>query len=209
MKAVLIDAYDSFVYIIMQYLSGLDTDPVVLRSAPDNPERIAELEPDLLVLGPGPGHPVESGHVELVQTFAGQVPILGVCLGHQAIGTAYGATVSPAGHIMHGKTSLVDHDGRGVFAASPVDQRVVRYHSLIVQDATLPAEFEVSARSRDDGYIMGMRHRTLPIESVQFHPEGVMTDGGQTMLRSFLQTYLPTYLPTSSPTPSGDGNRLR
>ena len=119
MKAVLIDAYDSFVYIIEQYLAELGAEPVVIRSDPGNTDRVRDLAPDVLVLGPGPGHPLDSGHVELVHEFAGQVPILGVCLGHQAIGAAYGATVSPAAHIMHGKTSTLDHDGRVLDQAQP------------------------------------------------------------------------------------------
>ena len=190
MKAVLIDAFDSFVYIIEQYLAELGAEPTVIRSHADNADRIAELQPDVLVLGPGPGHPTNSGHVELVEAFAGRLPILGVCLGHQAIGCAYGATVSPAQHIMHGKTSTIDHDGRGIFAGAPADQLVTRYHSLVVQDATLPAELEVSARSRDDGYIMGLRHTSLPIESVQFHPESITTAGGLDLFRAFLTTYV-------------------
>ena len=190
MKVVLIDAFDSFVYIIEQYLAELGAEPVVIRSDPGNTDRVHDLAPDVLVLGPGPGHPLDSGHVELVREFAGQVPILGVCLGHQAIGCAYGATVSPAQHIMHGKTSRLSHDGRGVFDGAPADQLVTRYHSLIVEDATLPAELEVSARSRDDGYVMGMRHRNLPIESVQFHPESITTADGIDLFRSFLRTYV-------------------
>jgi len=189
-KALLIDAYDSFVYIIEQYLAELGAEPVVIRSDPSNSERVRDVAPDVLVLGPGPGHPLDSGHVELVRDFAGQVPILGVCLGHQAIGCAYGATVSPAAHIMHGKTSTLDHDGRGMFRTASPDQVVTRYHSLVVEDATLPAELEVSARSRDDGYIMGMRHRELPVESVQFHPESITTEAGIGLFRSFLQTYV-------------------
>lgn len=192
MKVVLIDAFDSFVYIIEQYLAELGAEPTVVRSASENVDLVRELQPDVLVLGPGPGHPLASGHVELVREFAGQVPILGVCLGHQAIGCAYGATVSPAAHIMHGKTSTIDHDGRGVFAAAPTDQLVTRYHSLVVEDATLPAELEVSARSRDDGYVMGLRHRELPIESVQFHPESITTADGIDLFRSFLHTYVST-----------------
>ena len=191
MRAVLIDAYDSFVYIIEQYLAELGVEPVVIRSDPGNTDRVADLEPDVLVLGPGPGHPLDSGHVELVHAFAGEVPILGVCLGHQAIGCAYGATVSPAAHIMHGKTSTLDHDGRGMFREAERDQVVTRYHSLVVEDATLPSQLEVSARSRDDGYIMAMRHRELAMESVQFHPESITTEAGIGLFRSFLETYVP------------------
>jgi anthranilate synthase/aminodeoxychorismate synthase-like glutamine amidotransferase len=189
-KVVLIDAFDSFVYIIEQYLAELGAEPVVIRSDPGNTDRVHELAPDVLVLGPGPGHPLDSGHVELVHEFAGDVPILGVCLGHQAIGCAYGATVSPAAHIMHGKTSTIDHDGRGMFADAERDQVVTRYHSLVVEDATLPGELEVSARSRDDGYIMAMRHRQLAVESVQFHPESITTQAGIGLFRSFLRTYV-------------------
>ena len=206
MKAVLIDAYDSFVYIIEQYLAELGAEPTVVRSAAENADLVRELQPDVLVLGPGPGHPLASGHVELVREFAGQVPILGVCLGHQAIGCAYGATVSPAAHIMHGKTSTIDHDGRGVFAAAPADQLVTRYHSLVVEDATLPAELEVSARSRDDGYVMGLRHRDLPIESVQFHPESITTADGIDLFRSFLHTYVSART-GEEPRPTRDPSR--
>lgn len=190
MKALLIDAYDSFVYIIEQYLAELGAEPTVVRSAAENADLVRELQPDVLVLGPGPGHPLDSGHVELVREFAGRVPILGVCLGHQAIGCAYGATVSPAQHIMHGKTSTLEHDGRGIFTGAPADQLVTRYHSLVVEDATLPAELEVSARSRDDGYVMGLRHRDLAIESVQFHPESITTVHGIDLFRAFLETYV-------------------
>ena len=206
MKALLLDAYDSFVYIIEQYLAELGAEPTVVRSAAENADLVRELQPDVLVLGPGPGHPLASGHVELVREFAGQVPILGVCLGHQAIGCAYGATVSPAAHIMHGKTSTIDHDGRGVFAAAPSDQLVTRYHSLVVEDATLPAELEVSARSRDDGYVMGLRHRDLPIESVQFHPESITTADGIDLFRSFLHTYVSART-GEEPRPTRDPSR--
>jgi anthranilate synthase/aminodeoxychorismate synthase-like glutamine amidotransferase len=190
MKTVVIDAFDSFVFIIDQYLRALDLDPVVIRSGEDNAERIRHEDPDLLVLGPGPGHPTPSGHVELVHEFAGSLPILGVCLGHQAIAAAYGAQVVTAEHIMHGKTSTIDHDGGGVFAGTPQGQTVTRYHSLIVEEASLPAELEVSARSRDDGYIMGLRHRELPIEAVQFHPESVTTEGGMAFFSAFRDAHV-------------------
>lgn len=191
MSVVLIDNYDSFVHIIAQYLAELDEERVVLRSDPGNVERIEKLAPDYIVLGPGPGHPVDSGHVELVHRFAGEVPILGVCLGLQAIGAAYGATVSPAEHIMHGKTSMIEHDGKGVFSREPGTRReVTRYHSLIISEPTLPAELQVTSRSLDDGYIMGVRHRELPVEAIQFHPESVGTRDGIELLRGFHETYV-------------------
>lgn len=191
MSVVLIDNYDSFVHIIAQYLAELDEERVVLRSDPGNIERIEELAPDYIVLGPGPGHPVDSGHVELVHRFSGEVPILGVCLGLQAIGAAYGATVSPAAHIMHGKTSMIEHDGKGVFSREPGTRReVTRYHSLIISEPTLPPELQVTSRSLDDGYIMGVRHRELPVEAIQFHPESVGTHDGIELLRGFHETYV-------------------
>ncbi|MBG6106216.1 anthranilate synthase component II [Micromonospora vinacea] len=191
MKTIVVDAYDSFVYIIHQYLRSLGAQPLVLRSDEAGPDRIAAEAPDLLVLGPGPGHPVESGHVELVTTFAGRIPMFGVCLGHQAIGTAFGGTVRPAKHLMHGKTSRIMHDGRGCFAAQPQLFAATRYHSLIVEEDTVPDCLEISARAEDDGYVMGLRHRDLPIESVQFHPESICTASGLNVFRSFIDRHLP------------------
>lgn len=191
MKTIVVDAYDSFVYIINQYLRSLGAEPVVLRSDEAGAQRIADEVPDLLVLGPGPGHPTESGHVELVEAFAGRIPLFGVCLGHQAIGTAFGGVVRPAKHLMHGKTSRIVHDGRGCFAAQPQLFSATRYHSLIVEEDTVPDALEISARAEDDGYIMGLRHRTLPIESVQFHPESICTTSGLNVFRSFVDRHLP------------------
>ena len=191
MKTVIVDAYDSFVHIIDQYFKSLQADPIVLRSRAATIAAVEAEEPDLLVLGPGPGHPVESGHVELLHAFAGRVPIFGVCLGHQAIAMAYGARVSPAAHLMHGKSSRIQHDARGAFAAQPQHFLATRYHSLIVEEDTLPDELEVTARAVDDGYVMGLRHRKLPIESVQFHPESVTTDLGIGIFRSFISGLAP------------------
>lgn len=186
MKVVLIDAFDSFVWIIAQYVEELGATTVVLRSHPENVRRVTELAPDALLLGPGPGTPSQSGHVDLVHAFAGRLPILGVCLGHQAIAEAYGAIVRPAQRLMHGKSSQVEHDGRGVFAGVPPRPTVARYHSLVVDERSVPPALEVSARSTDDGYVMGLRHRSLPVESVQFHPESIATTGGNVYLRNFL-----------------------
>ncbi|MFI6273052.1 anthranilate synthase component II [Micromonospora zamorensis] len=185
MKVLLVDAYDSFTHIIDQYLRTLGARTVVVRSRSRSTEQLAALRPDAVVLGPGPGHPAESGHVGLVHAFAGQVPLLGVCLGHQAIGLAYGGAVTVARHLMHGKTSVVAHDGRGVFAGAPAPLTVTRYHSLIVADPAPPA-LEVTARSSDDGYVMGVRHLTLPVEGVQFHPESVLTEDGLRLFDNFL-----------------------
>ncbi|MET8551168.1 anthranilate synthase component II [Micromonospora zamorensis] len=185
MRVLLVDAYDSFTHIIDQYLRTLGARTVVVRSRSRSTEQLAALRPDAVVLGPGPGHPAESGHVELVHAFAGRVPLLGVCLGHQAIGLAYGGTVAVARHLMHGKTSVVAHDGRGVFAGAPTPLTVTRYHSLIVADPAPPA-LEITARSSDDGYVMGVRHLTLPVEGVQFHPESVLTEDGLRLFDNFL-----------------------
>lgn len=185
MKVLLIDAYDSFVHIIDQYLKVLGADTEVVRSRTRTPEQLAALEPDAVVLGPGPGHPAESGHVELVHAFAGRVPLLGVCLGHQAIGLAYGGRIEVAGQVMHGRTSTVRHDGEGLFAGLGNSLEATRYHSLLVADP-LPEPLVTTAVAADHGYVMGLRHRTLPVEGVQFHPESVMTTGGLAMMENFL-----------------------
>ncbi|NYF55880.1 anthranilate synthase component II [Micromonospora purpureochromogenes] len=195
MKVLLVDAYDSFTHIIDQYLRTLGARTVVVRSRSRTDEQLASLRPDAVVLGPGPGHPAESGHVELVRAFAGRVPLLGVCLGHQAIGLAYGGTIAVARHLMHGKTSLVGHDGRGVFSGAVAPLTVTRYHSLIVDDPVPPA-LEVTARASDDGYVMGVRHRSLAVEGVQFHPESVMTEDGLRLFDNFLRG-APTALPVA------------
>ncbi|MGW3359712.1 anthranilate synthase component II [Streptomyces bungoensis] len=186
-RVLVVDAFDSFVDILRQYLMSAGAEPVMVRS---NVLRLTDVEqhrPDAILLGPGPGHPDDSGHVEIVQAFAGRLPLLGVCLGHQAIGRAYGARVVPAQRLMHGKASRVDHDGRGLFAGLPNHFSATRYHSLIVPEPSVPADLEVTAHSCDDGYVMGLRHRTLPIESVQFHPESFRTEHGMHMVSNFLR----------------------
>ncbi|MFI6053644.1 anthranilate synthase component II [Streptomyces violascens] len=186
MKVLLVDAYDSFSHIIDQYLLSLGARTEVVRSRTRSVEQLIASAPDAVVLGPGPGHPADSGHVELVHAFAGRVPLLGVCLGHQAIGLAYGAKIAVAERLMHGKTSPVRHDGLGVFAGAAHPLTVTRYHSLIVTEPP-SSVLDVSATSEDDGYVMGVRHRTLGVEGVQFHPESVMTEGGMRLFGNFLE----------------------
>ncbi|MCX4733368.1 aminodeoxychorismate/anthranilate synthase component II [Streptomyces sp. NBC_01363] len=187
MKVLLIDAHDSFVHIIDQYLRTLGAETVVVRSRTRTPGELAALEPDAVVLGPGPGHPADSGHVELVHRFAGVVPVLGVCLGHQAIALAHGGTVRRAEQVMHGRVSVIRHDGAGVFRGLGNTLEATRYHSLIVAEP-LPAELVTTSVSVDHGYVMGLRHRTLPVEGVQFHPESILTTGGLQLFRNFLET---------------------
>lgn len=185
MKVLLIDAYDSFVHIIDQYLRTLGANTEVVRSHTRSPDDLAAVRPDAVVLGPGPGHPRESGHVELVHRFAGRVPLLGVCLGHQAIALAHGGRVEVAEQVMHGRTSTVRHDGAGIYRGLGHTLEATRYHSLVVAEP-LPDELAVTAVAADHGYVMGLRHRTLPVEGVQFHPESIMTTAGLTLLDNFL-----------------------
>lgn len=185
MKVLVVDAFDSFVHIIDQYLRQLGADTAVVRSGTRTPEELAATRPDAVVLGPGPGHPADSGHVDLVRRFAGEVPLLGVCLGHQAIALAFGGAVRLADNLMHGRTSVIEHDGRGVYTGLPERHEVTRYHSIVVAEP-LPGDLVRTARSLDDGYVMGMRHRELPIEGVQFHPESVATVDGTRMMANFL-----------------------
>ncbi|MEZ0091400.1 aminodeoxychorismate/anthranilate synthase component II [Streptacidiphilus sp. EB129] len=185
MKVLLVDAYDSFTHIIDQYLRTLGADTEVVRSRTEPPDRLVMRRPDAVVLGPGPGHPADSGHVELVRAFAGRVPLLGICLGHQAIALAHGGEVTVAQRLKHGKTSEVRHDGAGVFAGLGDTMTATRYHSLIVAEP-LPDALLGTAHAEDDGYLMGLRHRTLPVEGVQFHPESISTVGGLRLLDNFL-----------------------
>lgn len=186
-RVLVVDAFDSFVDILRQYLLSSGAEPVMVRSNRISPDRVPLFAPDALLLGPGPGHPDTSGHVELVRAFAGVLPVLGVCLGHQALGRAFEAQVVPARNLMHGKTSRIAHDGQGLFAGLPPVFEATRYHSLIVPEDTVPGCLEISARSADDGYVMGLRHRTLPLESVQFHPESFRTGHGMRIIGNFLE----------------------
>ena len=185
MRALLIDAYDSFSHIIYQYLRMLDVDTDVVRSGELTPHDALLHDSDFVLLGPGPGTPEDSGHVEMVKELAGQKAVLGVCLGLQGIATAYGATVAPAVHQMHGKTSAIEHDGTGVFEGMAPGFTATRYHSLIVEEATVPAELIVTARSQDDGYVMALRHERHLVEGVQFHPESILTSEGIELFRNF------------------------
>ena len=190
---LMIDNYDSFTFNLVQYFGELGEEVRVFRNDEITLEAIVELRPDQLVLSPGPCSPAEAGIcVPAIRHFAGRLPILGVCLGHQSIGAALGGRIVRAETQMHGKTSVISHDGRGVFRGLPERVTVIRYHSLAIERETLPAELEVSA-SADDGEIMGVRHRALaatttPLEGVQFHPESILSEHGHAMLRSFVES---------------------
>ena len=185
---LLIDNYDSFVYNLYQFLAVEDPDVRLVRNDRITPEEALSMEPDAIVISPGPGKPSDAGVcVELIRQLKGRIPILGVCLGHQAIGEAFGATVTHASRLMHGKTSLLtDVADDIIFKGIKKPVQVARYHSLSVQESTLPEELEVTARS-EDGEIMAMRHSEYPIYGLQFHPESVMTPDGPVMIRNFLE----------------------
>jgi anthranilate synthase component II len=189
----LLDNYDSFTFNLYQALSELGADVLVRRNDVVTVEDVEELAPmlDGIVISPGPCTPGEAGiSVPLVRRLAGTVPILGVCLGHQAVGAAFGGRITRAPKLMHGKISMIAHDGTGIFAGLPNPFQATRYHSLIVDRATLPSELEVTAEA--DGLVMGLRHRTLPVEGVQFHPESILTPTGNDLLANFLGRRAPT-----------------
>jgi anthranilate synthase/aminodeoxychorismate synthase-like glutamine amidotransferase len=186
---LVIDNYDSFTYNLVQYLGDLGADPVVRRNDAIDVEAIGALRPRAIVLSPGPCTPAEAGiTVPVVRRWGAEIPILGVCLGHQAIGEAYGGRVVRAARVMHGKTSAIRHDGTGIFEGLPDPLPVMRYHSLVVEARTLPDELEVVARAADDPTeIHALRHRTHPVWGVQFHPESILTTGGRELLANFLR----------------------
>ncbi|MGI8772771.1 MAG: anthranilate synthase component II [Acidobacteriaceae bacterium] len=182
-----LDNYDSFTYNLVQYMGELGAEMVIRRNDELTPEQVEELHPERILLSPGPCTPQQAGiSIPLIRHFAGKLPILGVCLGHQAIGAAFGGAVVRAPKLMHGKTSAVEHDGKSIFAGLANPMTCTRYHSLIVAEEGLPDELEISARTAD-GIIMGLRHREYPIEGVQFHPESVLTEGGKRLIQNFLE----------------------
>jgi anthranilate synthase/aminodeoxychorismate synthase-like glutamine amidotransferase len=182
---LLIDNYDSFTYNLAQFLGQLGEKLEVRRNDKITLDEITEKKPQRIVISPGPGEPQNAGIcIDVIREFTGKIPILGVCLGHQAIGYAFGGRVVRAPTLMHGKTSRIHHDSKTIFRELPQDFVATRYHSLIVEKKGLPGELEISAET--DGLIMGLRHRKLPLEGVQFHPESVLTDVGMQMLRNFL-----------------------
>ena len=186
-----LDNYDSFTYNLVQYLGELGAEVVVRRNDQVTVGEIESMHPERIVVSPGPCTPQEAGiSVELIRHFAGKVPVLGVCLGHQAIGAAFGGNVVRAPKLMHGKTSEVQHDGKTIFHGLPSPMVATRYHSLIVEENNLPAELEVSAWTSDGKTrtIMGLRHKQFPVEGVQFHPESVLTTEGKKLVRNFLET---------------------
>ena len=186
-KVLVIDSYDSFVYNLVQYLGELGAEPVTVRNDQISVEEALALGADAVLVSPGPGRPENSGIIcEAIRAFGERgVPVLGVCLGHQAIGQVYGGKVVRAAELMHGKTSEVDHDGVGVFHELPTPLTVTRYHSLVIEPESVPDELEVSATTAD-GTVMGVRHRELPIHGVQFHPESILTRDGMRLVRNFL-----------------------
>ena len=185
-RVLVVDNYDSFVYNLVQYLGELGADPIVRRHDAVTLDEAAKLAPDAVLVSPGPGRPEDAGvSVEMIRWAAGRIPVLGVCLGHQCIGAAWGARVERAPQVMHGKTSQIHHDGTGLFSGLSSPLEATRYHSLIVEESSLPDELEVIATS-DDGLVMGLRHRDLDVEGVQFHPESILTEDGHGLLSNFL-----------------------
>jgi para-aminobenzoate synthetase component 2 len=183
---LVIDNYDSFTFNLVQYLGAMGNDLKVFRNDAITVEEIGRLAPERIVISPGPGRPENSGIIiQTIKEFSGKIPILGVCLGHQAIGAAFGGNVVSAPQIMHGKTSDIFHDGRTIFRELPSPFRATRYHSLVVSPENLPDCLEVSAKT-SDGIIMGLRHRQMVVEGVQFHPESILTDIGMKMLYNFV-----------------------
>ena len=184
---LLIDNYDSFTYNLYQYLSELGAEVEVVRNDETGLEEIEALAPERIVISPGPRTPKEAGiSSDVIRRFGERIPTLGVCLGHQCIGDAYGGRVSGAGEIVHGKTSVIHHDGRGVFQGLPNPFEAIRYHSLAIEPATVPDCLEVTART-EKGVIMGVRHKQHPVEGIQFHPESILTEVGKDLLRNFLR----------------------
>jgi anthranilate synthase/aminodeoxychorismate synthase-like glutamine amidotransferase len=184
---VVVDNYDSFTYNLVQYLGELGAQVNVLRNDAVTAGDVAACGPDRIVISPGPGRPEDAGvTMDVIRQLGKQTPILGVCLGHQAIGAVFGGSVVRAKVPMHGKTSMIEHDGRGIFSGIAEPFVASRYHSLIVADEGLPQELEVTARTKDDRAIMGLRHRSWPVYGVQFHPESILTGEGHRMLRNFL-----------------------
>ena len=185
-KVLVIDNVDSFVYNLVQYLGELGAQPIVVRNNEVTVDEALATKPDAVLLSPGPGRPEDAGILcDAITAFAGEVPVFGVCLGHQAIGHVFGGNVIRAPELLHGKTSLVHHHNTGVFAGLESPVQATRYHSLVVESATLPDCLEVTATT-DDGMIMGMRHRDFDVEGVQFHPESILTNHGHKMLANFL-----------------------
>jgi anthranilate synthase component II len=188
---LMIDNYDSFTYNLVQYFGDLSEQVVVYRNDAITLEEIEALAPDRIVISPGPCSPNEAGvSVPVIEHFAGRVPILGVCLGHQSIGQAFGGNIIRAKTVMHGKVSLVSHTNQGVFKGLPNPFQATRYHSLVIERETLPECLEITATT-EDGEIMGVRHRTMPIDGVQFHPEAILTEHGHALLKNFLNGCSP------------------
>ena len=208
-RVLVVDNYDSFVYNLVQYLGQLGAEPVVYRNDAIDEASARSLALDGLLISPGPGRPETAGASNtLIEAFAGVVPVLGVCLGHQCIGEVWGGRVV-RGHVMHGKTSSISHDGRGLFSGLPAPLVATRYHSLVVEPDSVPADLEVSAWA-DDGTVMGLRHRSLAVEGVQFHPESILTEAGHRLLANWLETCgqagavaAAGTLPPLLPTPGG------
>ena len=185
-RIVMIDNYDSFTYNLVQYLGEMGQELIVVRNDQVTIEQVKDLKPERIVISPGPGSPKDAGiSCDVIRAFAGRTPILGVCLGHQCIGTVYGGQVVRNYRLMHGKTSMIRHDGKGIFKDLPNPFEATRYHSLVVKRETCPSALRVTARTAE-GEIMGLQHKTLPVYGVQFHPESILTTAGKPLLKNFL-----------------------
>ena len=185
-KVLVVDNYDSFTYNLVQYVLGIGAETSVYLNDRITVEQIAELAPNGLLLSPGPGTPDDAGvTLSVIREFAGKIPIFGVCLGHQSIGQSFGGNIIRAPRLMHGKTSMVEHDGKGVFKGMPNPFEATRYHSLVIEESSMPECLEISARTTD-GEIMAVRHRSLPVEGVQFHPESFLTEQGMRIIANWI-----------------------